>query len=342
MEKKLLNEEMYQHIPCFKENLFILKTTNDSSLTNKTKPGVNSTCQQTKGSSEVNWFQYVMYLHIIILYFLLFSLYNELKRTKETMNEFHMNMIDITIKGLEVEKNCISEINNFKRTLNYNCNRRMKREIPTSSEDIEKSYVPSPRSEILKFHSSNFSESEIPQERKPRKIPNDRRGKKKNKRKNRRRRGHGTPKASHFIGAFPEPHIKDGGILAPWLLDKDAIKDFSLVTKVPSRGREAVEIVDSGLYFIYAQVYYITPKPEIRAHNSFSIMLKPLSGIEVMLAQCATLGDTTVGGDASCFTATAFSLSAGDLVYIKQRERDRNIIMKRGQTFLGLILLNKK
>lgn len=295
---------------------------------------------KNSGTHKHTLFVYALYFHIVILYFMIYSLFSELQQAKQTIHEFNVNFINFTAKEVQLQMKFLQDFTHQVCPNSAN-SKRDKREAVFSNRSRFDATAFSKKSQVPSNVDGNdhgpFGNGDP-----ERKKNNERRGKK-NKKKNRRKRGHGfSPRASHFIGALPEPLIRDGGLLAPWLVENESIKDFGLVTNVPSMSRDSIEIVETGLYFIYAQVYYMTSAEKSKAHNSFLIILKPSSGPEKQLAHCATLGDADLGGEASCYTGVAHSLLAGDLIYVRQRERDRHIIMRPGHTFLGLVMLNKK
>ncbi|XP_014283617.1 uncharacterized protein [Halyomorpha halys] len=290
------------------------------------------------GTNKNTFFVYALYFHIVILYFLIYTLFSELQQVKQTIHEFNVNFINLTAKEVQLQMKFLQDFTHQVCPNNVNSERN-KREAVFGNRSRFDAASFSRKSKVPSNSDENGPYGNGAPERK---NHGERRGKK-NKKKNRRKRGHGFfPRASHFIGALPEPIIRDGGLLAPWLVQNEAIKDFGLVTNVPSTSRDSIEIVETGLYFIYAQVYYMTSAEKSKAHNSFLIILKPSSGPEKQLAHCATLGDADLGGEASCYTGVAHSLLAGDLIYIRQRERDRHIVMRPGHTFLGLVMLNKR
>ncbi|XP_049937586.1 uncharacterized protein LOC126412135 isoform X6 [Schistocerca serialis cubense] len=72
-----------------------------------------------------------------------------------------------------------------------------------------------------------------------------------------RRRGKFSGAAvAHFKGGQPETFIRDGGsLVAPWFLDDAASGRFSFSAFQLKQGKAAVEVTESGLYYIYSQAH---------------------------------------------------------------------------------------
>uniref|UniRef100_A0A1B6KA82 THD domain-containing protein n=1 Tax=Graphocephala atropunctata TaxID=36148 RepID=A0A1B6KA82_9HEMI len=150
------------------------------------------------------------------------------------------------------------------------------------------------------------------------------------------------PFAIHLKGALPEITIRDGGIIAPWYIDKTSSGVFLLEDGVVGEGRGIVEIIEEGLYFIYAQMYYLTSD----ALNSYAINLQLGEeggrGVrrDVVVAVCSAEAASHKLSELSCYTAVVRYLRRGDRIFVTQRERNRKIIFRDNRSFLGLTLLN--
>lgn len=123
----------------------------------------------------------------------MFSLYNELRRTKEAMYDFHMNMINISIKGMEIEKECMTEISSFRKTLEQNQIRRIKRSEPNFPFGEGGSYIDINIQDNAVNETNSFNEGES-HIRTTRKAEKDRRDnqQKKHRKHSRRRQYHGN------------------------------------------------------------------------------------------------------------------------------------------------------
>ncbi|KAE8744088.1 hypothetical protein FOCC_FOCC009295 [Frankliniella occidentalis] len=143
--------------------------------------------------------------------------------------------------------------------------------------------------------------------------------------------------AIHLKGAHPETVVESGHV-GPWFVDSKAVADSKLSSSFQLReDGQSIEIKSSGLYFIYAQVYYLTS----HALNSFTIKLLPKdSDSPTTLAFCSstTVADKSTS-EISCYTATVHTLQAGDRIHVQQREKHRRLIMRPGHSFLGLVKL---
>ncbi|KAJ1527808.1 hypothetical protein ONE63_007755 [Megalurothrips usitatus] len=141
--------------------------------------------------------------------------------------------------------------------------------------------------------------------------------------------------AIHLKGAHPEA-VVEAGHVGPWFVDTKAVKDSRLSSSFQLReDGESVEVESSGLYFIYAQVYYLTS----HALNSFTIKLAPKdTDNSITLAYCSgNTVSTSSTSEVSCFTAAMHTLQVGDRIYVQQREKNRRLIMRSGHSFLGLV-----
>uniref|UniRef100_A0A0A9YLE0 Tumor necrosis factor ligand superfamily member 13B n=2 Tax=Lygus hesperus TaxID=30085 RepID=A0A0A9YLE0_LYGHE len=145
---------------------------------------------------------------------------------------------------------------------------------------------------------------------------------------------HGFPLLAHYKGGLPESVVNEGGLISPWFKDKYASGEFALKNTTFKEAKGSVVVPEAGLYFIYAQVYYLTRN----VSNSYSITLKHESGLEIPLATCSSPPNEQ--GESSCYTATARALKKDDKLQLRQRERNRHILLRQGQTFLGLVLLS--
>ncbi|XP_023708091.1 uncharacterized protein LOC111864802 isoform X3 [Cryptotermes secundus] len=161
-----------------------------------------------------------------------------------------------------------------------------------------------------------------------------RRGRPNNKRKK------SGPFVVHFKGAVPDVFIEEGGLVAPWNANKQVAGDFLLSKFQLREGSGAVEVSEHGLYYIYAQMYYITAE----STNSFSIRLQEAgktSPEDVALCSVST-ADTRNMSEVSCFTSVVRFLNATDRLFVWQRERNRKMILRDGYSFFGLVLLTGK
>ncbi|XP_063219579.1 uncharacterized protein LOC134529429 isoform X2 [Bacillus rossius redtenbacheri] len=136
----------------------------------------------------------------------------------------------------------------------------------------------------------------------------------------------------------PRKISRDRGIIAPWFQDKAMSGNFGAFQYDLKEGG-LVEMSEAGLYLIYAQVYYMTTE----LHNSFAINIMENGKTQTLLAMCSANSCPNIPGslaELSCFTSVVRFLNVGDQVFVLQRERNRRILMREGQSFLGLVKLN--
>ncbi|XP_049832304.1 uncharacterized protein LOC126272966 isoform X7 [Schistocerca gregaria] len=103
-----------------------------------------------------------------------------------------------------------------------------------------------------------------------------------------RRRGKFSGAAvAHFKGGQPETFIRDGGsLVAPWFLDDAASGRFSFSAFQLKQGKAAVEVTESGLYYIYSQhttngcytTYLLVPRAETGCKERGCINAKGMTG----------------------------------------------------------------
>ncbi|CAA9997471.1 unnamed protein product, partial [Nesidiocoris tenuis] len=150
---------------------------------------------------------------------------------------------------------------------------------------------------------------------------------------------HGFPLLAHYKGGLPESTVTEGaggfdadvgcpGLISPWFKDKTASGEFNLKNTTFREAKGSVVVPESGLYFIYAQVYYLTRN----SSNSYSITVSDDLLRETILATCSSPPNEL--GESSCYTATARALKKDDRLQLRQRERNRHILLRQGQTFL--------
>ncbi|KAJ9592170.1 hypothetical protein L9F63_001286, partial [Diploptera punctata] len=205
--------------------------------------------------------------------------------------------------------------------------------------------------EILLNNSSGHSDWRISTVEQDLTLDRVKRSKMRGNRKKPETRGDGTQtkksknhgaRALHLKGAKPEQTVRDSGsLIAPWYADKEATGDFPLIKYELRQGNGTVEITEPGLYYIYAQVFYMTGE----LFNSFIISVsngnkqtKPRD-----LAVCSVNGYTNkTKSEITCFTSVVHFLNTNDRVFLRQRERERKILFEEGYSFLGIVQLNSR
>lgn len=145
--------------------------------------------------------------------------------------------------------------------------------------------------------------------------------------------------AAHFKGMLPEINMKDQGLVGPWFLDNSASKQYKFPKFHLTEGQYSIEVTEPALYFIYAQVYYITSS----AINSYTMYVRSEgSSDNNVIAKCSAAGPNNNwhASEISCYTSAVHSLKANDRVFIQQTEKNRTIILRDGNSFFGLVRLN--
>lgn len=97
-------------------------------------------------------------------------------------------------------------------------------------------------------------------------------------------------------------------------------------------------IQTTGLYFIYAQLCYASTKE----NNSFELRLMNQGGTNSqskIIAQCSA-GTSILDNDITCFTSVAQVLQAGDRIFLQQLQKNRQLLMSMGRSFMGVIKLS--
>ncbi|XP_049787647.1 uncharacterized protein LOC126191005 isoform X1 [Schistocerca cancellata] len=154
-----------------------------------------------------------------------------------------------------------------------------------------------------------------------------------------RRRGKFSGAAvAHFKGGQPETFIRDGGsLVAPWFLDDAASGRFSFSAFQLKQGKAAVEVTESGLYYIYSQIHYLTSQ----VTNSYSLNLRHGSqSNSSVLSYCSASSGSQTLNEVSCFTSVVRYLNSTDRIFIQQRDMNRRIILRDGYSYLGVVRLS--
>ncbi|KRT79931.1 hypothetical protein AMK59_7095, partial [Oryctes borbonicus] len=93
-----------------------------------------------------------------------------------------------------------------------------------------------------------------------------------------------------------------------------------------------LRFLDSGLYYIYAQIYYVDEHDT----NGFGVYKND----EIVL-QCTTTSHTThrVTKPNSCYTGGVVAISNGDIIKVHDIEGNRYSLFQKGKSFFGAIKL---
>ncbi|XP_049806909.1 uncharacterized protein LOC126249276 isoform X4 [Schistocerca nitens] len=142
---------------------------------------------------------------------------------------------------------------------------------------------------------------------------------------------------AHFKGGQPETFIRDGGLVAPWFLDDAASGRFSFSAFQLKQGKAAVEVTESGLYYIYSQIHYLTSQ----VTNSYSLNLRHGSqSNSSVLSYCSASSGSQTLNEVSCFTSVVRYLNSTDRIFVQQRDMNRRIILRDGYSYLGVVRLS--
>ncbi|XP_046998934.1 uncharacterized protein LOC124614828 isoform X4 [Schistocerca americana] len=142
---------------------------------------------------------------------------------------------------------------------------------------------------------------------------------------------------AHFKGGQPETFIRDGGLVAPWFLDDAASGRFGFSAFQLKQGKAAVEVTESGLYYIYSQIHYLTSQ----VTNSYSLNLRHGSqSNSSVLSYCSASSGSQTLNEVSCFTSVVRYLNSTDRIFIQQRDMNRRIILRDGYSYLGVVRLS--
>lgn len=145
------------------------------------------------------------------------------------------------------------------------------------------------------------------------------------------------PLAVLLRGIHPEVIIEDGGLIAPWVADRNGAGDYPFKDFNFREGNGKIEISGKGLYLIYAQVFYLSANHL----NGFSINLQKSGAQEDSeIARCSVDITSKRTSEVSCYTSVIRQLLPGDKIYLVQRERNSRILHGEGYTYFGLVALN--
>ncbi|XP_046618228.1 uncharacterized protein LOC124304162 isoform X4 [Neodiprion virginianus] len=154
-------------------------------------------------------------------------------------------------------------------------------------------------------------------------------------RRDNERRG---PLVATFVGAIPEQHITDQGVIGPWVkLTKDT-SNYDLQRFHLTENSKSIEITVNGLYMITAQMFYFGK------HTNYSYWILVNSEGESRtqkITKCSAVASTSAN-EVSCHTNVVLPLRKGDRVRIQQEERDRLINLREGLSYVQLVLLSNE
>ncbi|XP_045770461.1 uncharacterized protein LOC123870987 [Maniola jurtina] len=145
------------------------------------------------------------------------------------------------------------------------------------------------------------------------------------------------PLVVHFNGAIRELNIGTQSIIGPWVRDLEvSSKDSEAKIELNSN---YFTVKESGLYFIYAQVVYLTHAP-----NCYFVWARQPNSEPRLLTTCATGDDSSPRplnkSQISCSVHTITRLYKGDTVNMAQREQNRTLWLRPGYTYFGFVKLS--
>ncbi|CAG0889555.1 unnamed protein product [Darwinula stevensoni] len=138
----------------------------------------------------------------------------------------------------------------------------------------------------------------------------------------------GMKQKSHGV---PKQQTRNGGPIPGWTYEEESNLRVHFNEK-----RTNVQLQHPGVYFVYAQLYYINNN----ISHGFDIFYQKenLDTKPSILSSCSV---STASSGASCFTATIAPLDAHDQarVFVQQRQEARNIDLNLGKSYLGIVRL---
>ncbi|XP_034837696.1 uncharacterized protein [Maniola hyperantus] len=145
------------------------------------------------------------------------------------------------------------------------------------------------------------------------------------------------PLVVHFNGAIRELNIGTQSIIGPWVRDVEvSSKDSEAKIEL---NNNYFTVKESGLYFVYAQVVYLTHAP-----NCYFVWARQPNKEPRLLTTCATGDDssprTLSKSQISCSVHTITRLYKGDTVNMAQREQNRTLWLRPGYTYFGFVKLS--
>ncbi|GBO99292.1 hypothetical protein EVAR_551_1 [Eumeta japonica] len=142
-----------------------------------------------------------------------------------------------------------------------------------------------------------------------------------------------------FNGAVDEMNLGEEFHIGPWVLDKEVSTENSSFKIALSEDSKYMTVKESGLYLVYAQVVYLSYKP-----NCYFIWARGMSDAPRLISACGT-GDDTSGrpverAQMSCSTQAVARLYRGETILLVQREENTIVCLKSGYTYVGFVKLN--
>ncbi|XP_047023502.1 uncharacterized protein LOC124632644 isoform X1 [Helicoverpa zea] len=142
---------------------------------------------------------------------------------------------------------------------------------------------------------------------------------------------------AQFNGAIREFNLGKESIMGPWVRDME-VSSKNSEDKIELNSNY-VTIKEGGLYFVYAQVVYLTKAP-----NCFFVWAHLAGKESRLLSTCATGDDTSnrslSRSQMSCSVQTVARLYKGDTVNIAQREPNRTVLLRPGYSYFGFVKLS--
>jgi len=115
-----------------------------------------------------------------------------------------------------------------------------------------------------------------------------------------------------------------------WSEPEFYIKDFKL-----EEDNSSFLVQSTGLYLIYAQLCYASTTD----NNSFEVRLMS-QGLSfkqsITIAQCSA-GTSYLNNEVTCFTSIVQVLKTGDRLFIQQMQKNRDVLMNYGRSFMGVV-----
>ncbi|XP_017300593.2 putative uncharacterized protein DDB_G0286333 isoform X2 [Diaphorina citri] len=280
---------------------------------------------------------------------------NELRGSsvQSTINEIRENNVQSTN---EIRENNV-QLTNQKRENNVQFGNQMRERIVKSTN--KSNTIQSTEDNDLSNHAM-LSEEEVllvlPHDRKLRRARDVQsppaHGQAKGKRRKHRKavRGNkGRRGCKRFVsillkGAAPTASIRDGGVIKPWYPDVRATGNSNVSSHfILQELNGKIQIMKSGLYMVYAQIYYTSSDHQDHTNysdtiNSYSMNVAS-AGNERAIAVCSVHSSLNHSSEVSCHLSIVYHLGAGDRVYLVQREPNRQILLKDGYSYFGLTTL---
>ncbi|XP_014481760.1 PREDICTED: uncharacterized protein LOC106748074 isoform X2 [Dinoponera quadriceps] len=143
------------------------------------------------------------------------------------------------------------------------------------------------------------------------------------------------PLVATFIGAIPKQRITNTAQIGPWMKSNRTDMQFSFTKFRLVEDNMSIEVAISGLFMISVQIFY---NGESEESSYYVLLYSEGTSNAKRLVTCATV-TSNITGEVTCYTSIVTYLQKGDRLSVQQKEEDRLIDLREGQSQIQLVML---